>query len=72
MGSRSGFEPPSSLESIWPCFERQVLAGTERCFSSDVLNLVVVVFVVMSVGSGEIRKYYRGQLAARVYGAMER
>ena len=31
-----------------------------------------MVVVVMSVGPGEIRKYYREQLAALVYGAMER
>lgn len=31
-----------------------------------------LVVVVMSVGPGEIRKYYREQLAALVYGAMER
>ena len=31
-----------------------------------------MVVVVMSVGPGEIRKYYREQIAALVYGAMER
>jgi CubicO group peptidase (beta-lactamase class C family) len=31
-----------------------------------------LVVVVMSVGPGEIRKYYREQIAALVYGAMER
>ncbi len=31
-----------------------------------------MVVVVMSVGPGEIRKYYREQLAALVYGALER
>ncbi len=31
-----------------------------------------LVVVVMSVGPGEIRKYYREQVAALVYGAMER
>ena len=31
-----------------------------------------MVVVVMSVGPGEIRKYYREQMAALVYGAMER
>ncbi|MFN7085730.1 MAG: hypothetical protein ACK4N4_03775 [Burkholderiales bacterium] len=31
-----------------------------------------LVVVLMSVGPGEIRKYYREQIAALVYGAMER
>jgi CubicO group peptidase (beta-lactamase class C family) len=31
-----------------------------------------LVVVVMSVGPGDIRKYYREQMAALVYGAMER
>ena len=42
----------------------------------EVINILSakeqLVVVVMSVGPGEIRKYYREQMAALVYGAMER